>query len=184
MKIALTALLAGALIVFSGCDTGSPGGPGAVPSRTTTDTTPSSDVRDNDRDITDVNVNRVDNDRTDESLLRETQRSVIGPEDNTFLLDVPNLSTDIKQGETKAVKIGINRGDNMGEDVTLSFSSLPPGVTIEPANPVIKHGEKEATVMIKAAADAALGDFTVKVNGHPTTGADANNEFKISINQM
>jgi hypothetical protein len=29
--------------------------------------------------------------------------------------------------------------------------------------------------------DASLGDFTIKVTGHPTKGADATNEFKITV---
>jgi hypothetical protein len=32
-----------------------------------------------------------------------------------------------------------------------------------------------------AADDASLGDFAVKVTGHPTHGADASNELKITV---
>ena len=54
-------------------------------------------------------------------------------------------------------------------------------MTIDSANPVIKHGDTEAKLTFKAADDAALGDFTVKVTGHPTKGADASNEIKITV---
>ena len=54
-------------------------------------------------------------------------------------------------------------------------------MTIDSVNPVIKHGDTEAKLTFKAAADAALGDFTVKVTGHPTKGAHASNDFKISV---
>jgi hypothetical protein len=35
--------------------------------------------------------------------------------------------------------------------------------------------------ILKAAEDAALGTFTVKVTGHPKTGADATREFKFTV---
>ena len=88
-----------------------------------------------------------------------------GQADNTFNLSVPRLSTSLKQGETKEVSIGIKRGKNFQEDVTLKFADGPQGVTLDPASPVIKHGDTEAKVTLKAAADASLGDFTVKVTG-------------------
>ena len=102
-----------------------------------------------------------------------------GQADNTFNLTAP--STSLKQGETKTVLIGIKRGKNFQEDVTLKFADAPQGVTLDPASLIIKHGETETKVTLKAAADASLGDFTVKVIGHPTTGADATHELKITV---
>ena len=43
------------------------------------------------------------------------------------------------------------------------------------------HGDKETKVAVKVPADAALGDFTIKVTGHPASGADAMNEFKMTV---
>jgi hypothetical protein len=65
--------------------------------------------------------------------------------------------------------------------VTLNFADEPKGVTIETPNPVIKHGDNEANVMVKAAPDAAVGDFTVKVMGHPAAGPNATSDLKISV---
>jgi hypothetical protein len=104
-----------------------------------------------------------------------------GQADNTFNLTAP--STSLKQGETKAVSIGIKRGTNFQEDVTLKFADVPQGVTIDPASPVIKHGDKEREVTVKAAADASLGDFTVKVTGHPTKGGDGSTDLKITVTE-
>jgi hypothetical protein len=56
-------------------------------------------------------------------------------------------------------------------------------VTLDPASPVIKHGDTEAKITLKAADDAAVGDFTLKVTGHPTKGADAANEFKLTVDK-
>ncbi len=104
-----------------------------------------------------------------------------GEAENTFKLSVPRMSTTLHQGETKEVTIGIDRGKNFEGDVTLKFAEGPEGVTIESASPIIKHGDTEAKVTLKATADASLGDFTVKVTGHPTMGPDATSEYKINV---
>jgi hypothetical protein len=52
---------------------------------------------------------------------------------------------------------------------------------VEPASPVIHRGDTEARVTFKAGNDAPLGDFQIKVKGHPTEGADAQVEFKLTI---
>lgn len=107
------------------------------------------------------------------------KQPLYGQADNTFNLTAP--STSLKQGETKTVSIGIKRGTNFQEDVTLKFSDVPQGVSLDPTSPAIKHGETETKVTLKAAADASLGDFAVKVTGHPTKGGDGSTEFKITV---
>lgn len=99
----------------------------------------------------------------------------------TFTVSVPTFSTTVKQGEKKEVSIGISREKNFDEDVTLKFTDLPKGVTIDPASPVIKHGDTEAKLTLKSEDDASLGDFKIKVTGHPTKGADASHDFKVSV---
>jgi uncharacterized membrane protein len=103
--------------------------------------------------------------------------------DDSFKLSTPTLSTHIKQGESKVVTIGIRRGKNFGQDVSLKLDGLPNGVTADPASPSIKAGEEEAKVTFKAAEDAALGDFTIKVTGHPKTGSDASDDFKLVVDK-
>jgi hypothetical protein len=104
-----------------------------------------------------------------------------GEAEKTFNLSVPRTSTTLHQGETKEVAIGIERGKNFEGDVTLKFAGGPEGVTIESASPIIKHGDTEAKATLKATADASLGDFTVKVTGHPIKGPDATSELKITV---
>jgi uncharacterized membrane protein len=106
---------------------------------------------------------------------------VYGEADNTFNLIVPHMSTTLHQGEAKEISIGIERGKNFDGDVTLKFADGPEGVTLDSASPIIKHGDTEAKVTLKATDDASLGDFTIKVTGHPTKGANATNEFKITV---
>ena len=109
--------------------------------------------------------------------------TAVSTADDTFSLSTPTLSTHIKQGESKVVTIGIRRGKNFGQDVSLKQDGLPKGVTADPSSPSIKAGEEDAKVTFKAADDAALGDFTVKVTGHPGKGADASNEFKLTVDK-
>ncbi len=142
MRIVFAAML-GTLVILTGCNQGTSGGPGAAG--------PAS------------------------------EQATVGQTDETFTLNMPMMSTNLNQGETAAVSIGIKRGRNMDGDVTLKFEGLPEGVTIEPANPTIKREDTEAKLTLSAADDASLGDFTVKVMGHPTEGPDASNDLKITI---
>jgi len=103
--------------------------------------------------------------------------------DNTFKIDTPNMAVSLKQGESKPTSISLKKQHNFDEDVTLSFGTLPQGVTIDPASPAIKHGSDEAKFTVKAADDAAIGDFTVQVTGTPTHGAAASNTMKISVSK-
>ena len=110
------------------------------------------------------------------------KKPVAGEADKTFSLSVPFESVALKQGEEKSVLIGINRGEDFREEVALKVSGLPKGVTLETAAPVITQGSTDATLTFKAASDAALGDFTVKVTGHTaSSGADFTKEFKMTV---
>jgi len=112
---------------------------------------------------------------------KTTKKPVYGEADNTFVLSPPRLSTTLKQGEKTVGSIGIKRGKNFDEDVTLAFTDLPKGVTADPASPVIKPQDAEVKFTLQGADDASLGDFTVKVTGHPTKGGDATNEFNLTV---
>jgi len=144
MKNSFTALLAMALLALTGCNQGTPGGPGV-------------------------------------STNPPHKQPAFGEADNTFNLKVPQKSTTLQQGKMKEVSIGIERGKNFDGDVTLRFADGPTGVTLDSASPLIKHGDTEAKVTVKAADDASLGDFTVKVTGSPTEGADATSDLKITV---
>lgn len=188
MKTLLPFLTAVLLAMALGCNEGTPGGPGAksnppssssaTASRTTTVETPSG------TSTTKVEVQKPPlTDSTDVKPAApgtEANPLTVDPE-NTFRLDAPNLSTSIKQGETKVVTIGITRSTNFDQDVTLRFEDLPKGITIDPAEPMIKHGEKEVKLSVTAAADAAVNDFSIKMIGHPATGKDATNDLKLTV---
>ncbi len=100
---------------------------------------------------------------------------------DSFTLSVPFWTTGFKQGEAKAFSIGIARDKRFDQDVALTFDGLPTGVTVEPATAVIKNGDTDAKLVLRAADDDALGDFAVRAKGHPTKGADATHEFKFTV---
>jgi hypothetical protein len=104
-----------------------------------------------------------------------------GAGENEFKLKTPTFATSLKQGEVKEIKIGVDPGKGFDKDVTLKFEDVPKGVTLDPASPTIKHGDKEATIKVKAADDAAVGEAKIKVNGHPSEGKDAANTFEIKV---
>ena len=105
----------------------------------------------------------------------------VGKNENTFTLEAPATTTNLAQGESKRITIGIKRETNFNQDVTIKFAKLPMGVNTEPESPVIEHGAKEVEFTLRAASDAALGDFVAQIAGHPGTGADALVDFKISV---
>jgi hypothetical protein len=102
---------------------------------------------------------------------------------DTFTLSVPRLAPSLIQGETQMVSIGIKRDETFDQDIALTFGDLPTGVTLEPAAPVINRGDAEVQVAFTASDDASLGDFDVKVTGHPTEGTDASSEFKLMVTE-
>ena len=112
------------------------------------------------------------------------KKPIAGEADNTFSLSVPYESVTLTQGEEKSMLIGINRGENFREEVAIELTGLPEGVTLETAEPVIKQGDTDATLMLKATPDAALGDFTINVTGQTvSSGADFSKELKLTVSQ-
>src|SRR5262245_11473404 len=120
------------------------------------------------------NTNRANNANN-----ANTNNTVVGSPDETFKLTANDLS--LKQGESKAHKIGITRGKDFKDDVALSFSGAPMGVTLDPSAPTIKAGDPDATVNVKADDKAGLGDHTITVTGKPKTGKDTSVSFKLSV---
>ncbi len=109
------------------------------------------------------------------------KRPVYGQAEETFNLSVPLMSSTLQQGAEAEAIVGIKRGKNFGEDVALQFADVPPGVTIASKDSTIKHGDTDAKITFKATDDAQLGDFKIKVIGHPAKGGDAQVEFKLTV---
>ena len=109
------------------------------------------------------------------------EQATIGQTDNTFNLSVPMMSSTLQQGGELPVTLGIKRAKNFDQDVTLKFADLPTGISLEPAAPVIKHGDADAKFTMKATDLTKVGEYKVKVTGHPSQGGDAAVEFKLSV---
>jgi len=103
MKSAFVSMAAVAMFVLVGCNSGTTGGPGADKAKA----------------------------QEKESKTKKLQDKISQPED-TFSLDVPTLSTKLKQGESKVVTIGIKRGKNFDQNVKLKLDGVPTGVTADP----------------------------------------------------
>jgi len=111
-------------------------------------------------------------------------KPIAGEADRTFSLSVPFEAVSLTQGGEADVKIGINRGQDFAEEVALKLSDLPMGVTLDTKDPKITQGSTAVTLLLKADADAALGDFTVKVTGHTaSSSADSSEEIKLKVAQ-
>jgi hypothetical protein len=185
MKNFFPFLMAAVMLTALGCNEGTPGGPGVknTPAKTTvSSSTKTVETPEG------TSTTTIDTEKTTPDVAKENKapvgtdaNPVAGDPENTFRLDAPNLATSIKQGETKVVTIGISRAKNFDQDVTLIFKDVPAGITIDPAEPMIKHGEDEVKLNITAAADAAINKFTINMVGHPATGPDATNKFDISV---
>jgi len=109
------------------------------------------------------------------------EKPVFGQTDDTFNLSVPFMSTTLQQGATMDAEIGIERAKNFGDDVELAFTDLPKGVTVSPEKAKISHSEMKATVKLIATDKAVIGEYKIKVTGHPAKGGDAVVEFPISV---
>jgi len=158
MKTLFVGLFVLTLAVAAGCTESSSDGPRAVSPR--------------------------ESEQPNESVKVVAKKPIAGEADKTFSLSVPFESVTLTQGEEKSMLIGINRGENFREEVSIEVSGLPEGVTLETADPVIQPGDMDSALMLKAAPDSALGDFTIKVTGHTTSsGADFSKEVKLTVAQ-
>ena len=108
-------------------------------------------------------------------------RPTYGEAEGTFDINAPALATRVKQGESATATISLSRGKNFNENVVLKVTELPHGVSIDPIIPMIRNSDKETTLTFRAAPNAALGEFTVKVLGHPDKGVDATSTLKLTI---
>lgn len=193
MKYTFPLLMAAVLVMALGCNEGTPGGPGVKknastsstpPSSPTTQETPAGSATNQPPKVVVEKPPLTSEAPAENTAPPATNANPIARDpENTFRINTPILTTTIKQGETKIVTIGITRSKNFDQDVTLKFEGTPAGVTIEPAEPMIKHDEKEVKINVSAAADATLNDFAIKIIGHPATGPDATNKLNLSVSK-
>ena len=84
--------------------------------------------------------------------------------EETFTLKVPDTATNIAKGEDEAVKITVDRGDDMKGDIALTFKP-PEGITIEPASATIPADDDKVEVTVTADKTAGEGEKDISVTG-------------------
>lgn len=176
MKTLSLSLLAVTLIASFGC-----GSDSKDPVQTTrTDTTP--DTTTTEDRVTTAKPELKETETPERTKEEDKEKTAPGSADHTFSLSVPFEAVSLTQGEEIPVRIGINRGDNFGEEVAIEVTGLPAGVSVETEESVIAHGSMGVTLTFKAKPDAALGDFTAKVNGTTeSSSAGFTEEIKLTI---
>jgi uncharacterized membrane protein len=103
--------------------------------------------------------------------------------DKGFDISVPTFDTKVKQGETQAVTIKLDRGKSFKQDVKLEIKlSKGEGLSVDPAKVTVKASDKpEVQIKVMVPKNAALGEYKVSVTGTPTTGEPASVEFKVQV---
>jgi hypothetical protein len=105
-------------------------------------------------------------------------------EAGTFTLTAPSGTTDVKQGETKEVKVTVNKKGDFKEDITFSTVVDPPGkgVTATPEKKTWMPSDP-TVVMVKvtAADNAAEGTYHVRVIAKPAVGNETDKTFEVKV---
>jgi hypothetical protein len=101
-------------------------------------------------------------------------------EEATFTLELPTGATNIEAGKSEVATIGIDRGENFTQDVTVTF--MPPqGVTVEPSEATIRSDAEEVEVTIRVEPTAQPGEQIINVSGNGGSGPPATGELKIEV---
>ena len=98
-----------------------------------------------------------------------------------FKIAAPTFATEIKQGHTQYVAVSLERGDYFKQDVKLQVETTK-GIVLDPTRITILSSDKpDVLIRISAAADAALGDYSVRVIGTPKTGEPTSTVFTVKV---
>ena len=105
------------------------------------------------------------------------------PSQPDFAIAVSSSSVDISQGGTSSpVSITVNAQDGFSAVVSVSFSSLPAGITTNPPAPFSVSPGTAVSVLFGASPDASSGAFTVTAEG--TSGSLSHSStFTLDVHQ-
>jgi len=101
----------------------------------------------------------------------------------SFKIAVPTFDTKVKQGETQAVMLSLDRGEAFKQDVTLEIKlAIGEGISFDPAKVVVKAGDRpDVQIRITAPKNATLGEYKASVMGTPETGETTSEEFSVKV---
>ena|SRR5438552_3660260 len=103
---------------------------------------------------------------------------------DTFTVNPPSGTTDIKQGQSKEITISVNRGRDFKQNVKLTINTDAKGVMIKPETAELKASDTATSLKftLEASKDAATGEHTVTVKATPeTAGESTQSSFKINV---
>jgi len=99
-----------------------------------------------------------------------------------FKIDVPTFDVKVKQGETQAVAIKLQRGESFKQDVKLQIETAEGGISVTPTKVLVKASDSpEVPLTITVPTDAALGEYVITVTGTPAIGEPTSVEFKVKV---
>jgi uncharacterized membrane protein len=99
----------------------------------------------------------------------------------TFELSVPRTATTLKPGEQKEISLGIHRGREFKEVVSLKFD-VPKDLKVEPMSADIKPDDsKHLKIKVEAAKDATPGKKAVVVIATPKEGAKTSESIQVEV---
>ena len=175
MKKVLAGLLVAGLVAFTGCNESKPGGPGVTTKKDTPGGSPRAGGYGADTPRATPAAPRGDGDGG-------VVKTGTADKDLTFKVRAPLTDTNLKQGETKTVKLTLSRGKNFAQPVTLKLKDNKMGLKFDPASPEVKPGDKD-DVEIKVTADekADLGKHVVNVDASAPTGEPTNVTFTVDV---
>ncbi|MGA2916759.1 MAG: hypothetical protein ABSE89_12105 [Sedimentisphaerales bacterium] len=98
-----------------------------------------------------------------------------------FKIAVPTFETDIKQGEVQSVTVSLERGESFKQDVKLMFKTTK-GISVEPTDVMVKASDTpDVQLRITVPKTAALGVYSVSVEGTPKTGEPTSTSFDMRV---
>ena len=100
----------------------------------------------------------------------------------TFKLEMPSGATNIEQGKSEPITIGIDRGEDLQDEVQITFTP-PQGVTLDPEQTTIPPGAEEVEVTVTVDATAPPGELMVDVEGQAASGPPATGHFRIEVTE-
>ena len=99
-----------------------------------------------------------------------------------FKVEVPYMTTDIKQGEALNVTVTLDRGEYFKQDVKLTAEAPSKGVDVKLLSSRVKASDRpEVQLQITADKDAALGEYPVTIKAVPEKGAPTSAEFNVKV---
>lgn len=104
---------------------------------------------------------------------------------DSFEVKAPAATTALKQGESKTVKLTVERGKDFKQTVKLTADGLAKGIKIELARAELKAGDpNEIEMKLTAEEQAAPGEAKITVKATPEKGDAKSIEVKVSVEEV